>query len=106
MARLVRDLERRADEAERMQATAPVAAVLNSVIAELRTLNGGAADPHDGAAAAPGGERLLTAAQVAERLSMSVKSVYRSAGRWPFTRRVGRLLRFSASGLEKWLARR
>jgi excisionase family DNA binding protein len=49
-------------------------------------------------------DRLLTVADVAERLAVAEDYVYRHADGWPFTRRVGRLLRFSASGLAEWLA--
>ena len=107
-AALLAQLERQAVDAERMQATAPVAVVLKAVIADLRALDG-VEDGDDGVDddPRPVGESLLTAKQVAARLGLkSVKSVYRRAGGWPFTRRADGLLRFSASGFEKWLARR
>jgi hypothetical protein len=51
------------------------------------------------------GDRLLTVAQVAERLALSRKAVYRRAARWTFTRKSGwRTLRFSERGLEKAIA--
>jgi excisionase family DNA binding protein len=62
---------------------------------------------------APGGEaprrqrepdRLLTPQEVAQKLGCSVRWVYANAHRLPFTVRVGRLVRFRASGLENWLA--
>ncbi len=49
-------------------------------------------------------DRLLTVEVVAARLAVAQDYVYRHADGWPFTRRVGRLLRFSASGLAEWLA--
>ena len=49
-------------------------------------------------------DRLLTVEVVAARLAVAEDYVYRHADGWPFTRRVGRLLRFSASGLAEWLA--
>jgi len=74
----------------------------------LERLNG-AGDDREAPRARPDVEadRLLTAPEVAGRLACSMKLVYRSAARWPFTRRVGsRTLRFSAAGLERWLERR
>jgi predicted DNA-binding transcriptional regulator AlpA len=50
-------------------------------------------------------DRLLTAEQVAERLNLDVKTVYRQAGKWPFTKRLGpKRLRFSEHGLARHLA--
>jgi excisionase family DNA binding protein len=46
---------------------------------------------------------LLTVEEVAERLRKSRSWVYRHAGRLPFTRRVGRSLRFLPAGLTKYL---
>ena len=48
---------------------------------------------------------MLTAEQVAERLSCSLKWVYRRAKTLPFARRIGSSLRFSEQGLQKWIAR-
>jgi len=49
---------------------------------------------------------MLTAGEVAERLHCSKQHVYREARRWPFTRKLARrVLRFSETGLERWLAR-
>jgi predicted DNA-binding transcriptional regulator AlpA len=50
---------------------------------------------------------LLTARQVAERLKCSPRYVYAHAGVFPFTVRLGpQAVRFSAAGLERWLAKR
>ncbi len=51
-------------------------------------------------------DRLLTAEQVAARLEWSERSVYRAAKAWPFARKLGKSLRFSERGLERWLASR
>ena len=52
-------------------------------------------------------DRLLTAEQAAPLLSVTVKWLYRHARQLPFTRRLSRkTLRFSAAGLNKWLAQR
>lgn len=54
----------------------------------------------------PALDRMLTAGEVAERLHCSKQHVYREARRWPFTRKLARrVLRFSETGLERWLAR-
>lgn len=49
-------------------------------------------------------DRLLTVEDVAQRLAVAEDYVYRHADGWPFTRRVGRNLRFSDRGLCEWLA--
>jgi hypothetical protein len=64
------------------------------------------------AAAAPGPaaregtgrpDRLLTAAQAADRLNVDVRWVYSKARSLPFTRRLSPgTLRFSETGLERW----
>jgi excisionase family DNA binding protein len=51
-------------------------------------------------------DRLLTVAQVAERLGVPKRWVYRRAAKLPFARRIGAgTLRFSEKGLERWEAR-
>jgi hypothetical protein len=47
-------------------------------------------------------ERWLTAQEVAKILKTSPGYVYANAERYPFTRREGRLVRFSAQGLEAY----
>ncbi|HEY0238683.1 MAG TPA: helix-turn-helix domain-containing protein [Friedmanniella sp.] len=56
---------------------------------------------------ADAGDRLLTLAELAARLGVSVQALYdlRSAGRGPVGFRVGRQLRFRTSEVEAWLAR-
>ena len=52
-----------------------------------------------------GEDRLLSVTEVAERLGMTEKQVYRRAHRWAFTRRAGRrTLRFSEAGLRLFMA--
>jgi hypothetical protein len=62
-----------------------------------------AADARRGEVTVP--DQLIGADDVALRLDISRRAVYRRAGSWPFTRRVGRTVKFSAAGLERWLAR-
>lgn len=55
----------------------------------------------------PASDRLLTAEEVADRFRSTVRWVYRQAGKWPFTRRLGRKkLLFSEAGLNRYLAHR
>ena len=73
----------------------------------LRRLDEGVATPTP---APPGDngttpDRMLTAAAVAERLEVSKRYVYAHAHGWPFARRMGRAVRFSAAGLDAWIAR-
>lgn len=100
-AELVAALERRAAEAERIGATAPVAAIYRALAADVASLNG-----HNGPSPAAQPDRLLTAREVAPRLGCSVRYVYAKKDTFPFTVSVGTLVRFSAAGLERWLARR
>jgi len=46
-------------------------------------------------------DELLSAAEAARRLGISQDYLYRHHGDFPFTRRVGRRLLFSALGIEK-----
>ena len=47
-------------------------------------------------------DRLLTVVELAARLRRSTEYVYRHCDQWGFTRRIGRDLRFSSVGFEKW----
>jgi predicted DNA-binding transcriptional regulator AlpA len=50
---------------------------------------------------------LLTAPQASAMLGMSIDWLYKTAGKLPFTRRIGpRSLRFSAKGIRRYLAHR
>ncbi len=51
-------------------------------------------------------DRLLGAADVAKTLGVSSRYVYAHASGWPFTRHLGRSVRFSANGLAGWLTQR
>jgi hypothetical protein len=49
----------------------------------------------------------LTPADVAARLQVEVRYVYRHASSWPFTRRISKkVLRFSEAGFNRWLEER
>ena len=52
-------------------------------------------------------DRLLTAEEAAEMLSMSTDWLYRNGKKLPFTRKLGpKMLRFSYQGILKYLATR
>jgi excisionase family DNA binding protein len=53
-----------------------------------------------------GTDRWMTVSEVAERTGFSADYLYRDAGKLPFTRRQGRTLRFSETGLARWMAAR
>jgi predicted DNA-binding transcriptional regulator AlpA len=53
-----------------------------------------------------GEDRLLTAEDVSQQTTLSLRWLYRHADALPFTRRVGRKVLFSSAGLAKWLATR
>lgn len=51
------------------------------------------------------GDRLLTAGEAATVIGVSPRWLYRHANHLPFSRRFSRkVLRFSAKGLERWIA--
>ena len=100
LAELLAALERRAAEAERMQANAPVSAVLRDVLSELRAADGAAAAP----AAAPGLERHLTAEEVAALLQVPAAYPYRHRHQLGGVK-VGKYLRFPESAIRRRLER-
>ena len=95
---LLEQLERRAAEAEAIGATAPVAGVYRAVAAELRPLANGEALP-----APAGPDRGLRAAQVAERLGVSIRWVYAHADRLGGKRLSERCVRFPESAVNRRL---
>jgi len=98
---LLTDLERRAAEAERIAATAPVATLYRALADELRAVQDVPAATGD----AP--ERLLDVRAAAKLLDVRPRWLYDHAARLPFARKLGgRTLRFSESGLRRWLERR
>jgi excisionase family DNA binding protein len=54
----------------------------------------------------PSDDALVDVDEAARLLDMSTKWLYRHARRLPFTRRVGRSLKFSREGIHRYLARR
>ncbi len=51
-------------------------------------------------------DELVNAREAARRLGLSLDYVYRHARQLPFTVRVGRQLRFSSRGIERYIERR
>lgn len=51
-------------------------------------------------------EKLLKVDEAAARLGMSREWVYRHGKTLPFARRIGRSVRFSAGGIDRWLAQK
>lgn len=51
-------------------------------------------------------DRLLTIDQAATKLMTSKDWLYRNSGRLPFALRIGRSLRFSEQGIERWIMSR
>jgi hypothetical protein len=49
------------------------------------------------------GEEWLTVEEVSERMHKSRDWIYRHSAAWPFTRRAGRTLLFSSTGLDVFL---
>ena len=98
---LLSRLEHQAADAEAMQASAPVATVLRTVLDEVRALeetNGAEPDRPD---------TMLNVKEAGRRLGMSARWVYKNANALPFARRYpSGALRFSERGLERWLSRR
>jgi predicted DNA-binding transcriptional regulator AlpA len=62
---------------------------------------------HGNGQASAGPDTMLTARDVAARLKCSPRYVYAHADTYPFTVRLGpAAVRFSAAGLDRWLAKR
>jgi predicted DNA-binding transcriptional regulator AlpA len=53
-----------------------------------------------------GNDCLLSATEAAKRTGMSTRWLWKHADTLPFARRIGRAVRFSPAGIEKWLATR
>jgi predicted DNA-binding transcriptional regulator AlpA len=52
------------------------------------------------------GDRLLGVKEAAAKLGKSPGTLYKTAGKYPFTVRDGRTLRFSEEGIEKFIRQR
>jgi hypothetical protein len=103
LVELVAALERRAAEADAMQASAPVSAVLRTVLAELGPLaDGNGTPPASDTQAA----RWLTAGEVAALLHVSERWAYDHAAELGGRRLSRRCVRFSEAAVRRHLERR
>ena len=63
--------------------------------------------PQNGQGQAQGnGDRLLTAKEAAAKLGMSEDYLYRNGSKLPFVVRIGRQVRYSEAGIEKFIKQR
>jgi hypothetical protein len=102
LADVLGQFERRAADAEREGATAPIANIYRVVLEELRSLpvTEGAAPPP----VVP--DRLMNVTDAAKRMGVTPQWLYRHATQLPFTRRLSaKVLRFSEAGLARYLER-
>lgn len=103
LAALIAAYERRAEEADRVNATAPLGSVYRAVLEELRALTDAPDDP----CPVEVGDRLLAVAEAAELLGVTSQWLYRHAKELPFTCSLSRkCLRFSRAGILHWLKMR
>ena len=59
----------------------------------------------NGPAVQPASNRLLSIDEAAVKLGVSKDYLYRHHSEFPFTRRIGRALKFAQNGIEKYLSR-
>lgn len=85
---------------------AEIPAVIGQLEAIKAQLYARLAGPVSTATPAENSDRLLTVDDVHEQTQLSVRWLYRHADVLPFTRRIGRKVLFSSTGLAKWLATR
>lgn len=95
-----------ADLRRAVEALPPGSAVTLPRDVLLAALDGNGNGGHAGPTPSDTPDRLLTVREVATRMGVSPKYVYTHATDFPFTRRLSaKALRFSQSGLERWLGR-
>ena len=71
-----------------------------------RLLAGRGDEEHHGARGDQAEDRLLTVEEAATKLGTSRDWVYRHADQLPFTVRIGRQVRFSAQGIDRYIRQR
>ena len=101
LTEILERLERQASDAERYESTARVDVLLRAVLADLRDVD---TDGTETNGSEP--DQLLTIDKAAELLSVAKRWLYDNHHRLPFTRHVGRQLRFSMRGLQRYIRRR
>jgi excisionase family DNA binding protein len=90
--------------AEKIPAVLSQLAAAQSMLAARLLQNGSSNGTHWESKAGAG--KLLNVEEAAERTGMSQDWLYRHSSTLPFTVKVGRSLRFSEAGLEKWIRSR
>ena len=98
---ILEQLERQAAEAERYEATAPVDVLLRALIEDLREVDTDGTEPNGSEP-----DQLVDINKAAEILDVKVRYLYEHHDRFPFTRRIGRHLRFSTRGIARYVARK
>ena len=97
----------RAWEIRREQAQAllpPLTAVVAALLSRAATPDAPEAPkPPIRAFSQPAGERWLGVADLAQKLGLTTKQVYRRAQAWPFTYRDGKRLSFRESEVDEWM---
>ncbi len=100
---LIAAYERRAEEADRVNASAPLGPLYRAMLEELRALTEARGEPSP----VEVGDRLLAVAEAAELLGVTPQWLYRHAKALPFTCSLSRkCLRFSRAGILHWLKTR
>ncbi|MGH7568173.1 MAG: helix-turn-helix transcriptional regulator [Gemmatimonadales bacterium] len=103
MAALIAAYERRAEEADRVNATASLGPVYRAVLEDLTALT----DASDHPSPIDAGDRLLNVDEAAAVLGVTPQWLYRHAKDLPFTCSLSRkCLRFSRAGILHWLKAR
>lgn len=102
LAEVIDRLERQATDAARYEATARVDVLLRAVIEDLRDVDEANGTAPDGTEP----DRLIPIDEAAQLLGMKTRWLYDHHDSLPFTHRIGRQLRFSLRGLQRYLTRR
>ena len=102
-ADLIADWQRRKAEALETGTTAPVAKLADVVLRQLEELDGHGTQL-GGNGAEP--DQLVGIDKAAEILGVKRRYLYDYSRDLPFVRRIGRQLRFSVRGMQRWVARR
>jgi excisionase family DNA binding protein len=97
----------RRDDLVKALAALPETANLTLTVADLReAMDDGTPVPDSPTTPRTEPDRLLSVDEACTILGMSKRWLYDHAGELPFTRRIGKFLRFSERGLRQWVERR
>jgi predicted DNA-binding transcriptional regulator AlpA len=87
-------------------AALPETASLMLTVADLREALDGAEPVPESPTPRPEPDRLLTVDEASAILGVKKRWLYDHAARLPFSRRVGKFVKFSERGLRQWMDRR